>query len=53
MCNSLKSPIDLTWDRKLGWVLTVPSEPNNGVNLVMSRKINTRLARPITSQNNT
>ena len=26
ICNSLKSPIDLTWDRKRGRALTVSSE---------------------------
>ena len=26
VCNRLKSPIDLTWDRKRGRALTVPNE---------------------------
>ena len=26
VCKRLKSPIDLTWDRKRGRALTVPSE---------------------------
>ena len=44
ICNRLKSPIDLTWDRKQGWALVnCTKRGDNTINLVTWCKINMRV----------